>query len=57
LRAARFTFLRSSLLVMLLVFAMYLANLSIAAIFGTRGALTGQTSLPASLRRAVEIVL
>ena len=35
-RAARFTFLRSSLSVMLLVFAMYLANLSISAIFGTQ---------------------
>jgi hypothetical protein len=33
LRAARFPFLRSSLSVMLLVFAMYLANLSIGAIF------------------------
>jgi hypothetical protein len=35
LRAARFTFFRSSLSVMLLVFAMVLANLSIGAIFGT----------------------
>jgi hypothetical protein len=34
-RAARFTFLRSSLSVMLLVFAMYLANLSISTNFGT----------------------
>jgi len=34
-RAARLTFLRSCLSVMLLVFAMYLANLSIGAIFGT----------------------
>jgi hypothetical protein len=34
-RAARFTFLRSSLSVMLLVFAMYLANLSIGTNFGT----------------------
>ena len=33
LRAARFTFLRSSLSVMLLVFAIYLANLSVGAIF------------------------
>ena len=39
LRAARFTFLRSSLSVMLLVFAMYLANLSITAIFETLEAL------------------
>jgi len=34
-RAARFTFLRSSLSVMLLVFAMYRVNLSMNAIFGT----------------------
>jgi hypothetical protein len=34
-RAARFTFLRSSLSVMLLVFAMYVANLSLGAIFKT----------------------
>jgi hypothetical protein len=34
-RAARLTFLRSCLSVMLLVFAMVLANLSIVAIFGT----------------------
>jgi hypothetical protein len=32
-RAARFTFLRSTLSVMLLVFAMYLANLSLGTIF------------------------
>jgi hypothetical protein len=35
LRAARLTFLRSCLSVMLLVFAMYLANLSVGAIFET----------------------
>jgi hypothetical protein len=34
-RAARFTFLRSILSVMLFVFAMYLANLSLGAIFRT----------------------
>ena len=34
-RAARFTFLRSSLSVMLFVFAMYVANLSIGTNFGT----------------------
>jgi hypothetical protein len=33
LRAARFTFLRSCLSVIVLVFAMYLANLSISACF------------------------
>jgi hypothetical protein len=58
LRAARFTFLRSSLSVMLLVFAMYLANLSIGAnLQNFRGAPAGQTSPPASSRHAVEIVL
>jgi hypothetical protein len=39
LRAARFTFLRSSLSVMLLVFAMYVANLSLGAIFQNSEAL------------------
>ena len=36
LRAARFTFLRSCLSVMLLVFAMVLANLSLSAIFNSQ---------------------
>jgi hypothetical protein len=35
LRAARLTFLRSCVSVMLLVFAMYVANLSMTAIFRT----------------------
>jgi hypothetical protein len=50
--------LRSSLSVMLLVFAMYLANLSFECDFqNSRGAPTGRTSPPASSRRALEIVL
>jgi hypothetical protein len=57
-RAARFTFLRSSLSVMLFVFAMYLAISLFEGDFrNSIGAPTGRTSPPAFLRRAVEIVL
>ena len=58
LRAARFTFLRSSLSVMLLVFAMYRCQSFYRCDFQKlRGAPAGRTSPPASSRRAVEIVL
>jgi hypothetical protein len=50
--------LRSCVSVMLLVFAMYLCqSFSICDFQNFRGAPAGQTSPPASLRRAVEIVL
>src|SRR6185437_16408132 len=57
LRAARFTFLRSSVSVMLFVFAMYRYQSFFRCDFQNfRGVPAGQTSPPASSRHAVEIV-